>query len=528
MVAQNAGGTTRSSEFSDRLTVSNQALVIVSQQKGIFTAPPIVMPTRKLPDGPLLGNGDVGVAMGGVIERQKYFGLGESGGANVNIRSISVTNSPERHRFWISKNDFWKTKSIYPNAHPAPIGGLDISIPALVNGQYYAEQILETGEVHHILKTSQRMEDPAPFTRAGATIHFRSWVAATENLLVFELSVEGDPADNNSFAPTDLVGVDVTLWPMTGNEAETATGHLPDGYWAVHRFRSILPSAALEQTTFQGSSEAAVALRLFHHRQPGLPWSRGEGWAADRFVLSPARSIVLVAAIVTGEESKDPLETARHRVSELTPERIDALRTGHRRWWREFWSKSFVDLGDPLIERFYYGSQYLLASGSRNPRFPPSLFGNWTTADGPAWRADYHLNYNHEAPWWGVFSSKHPELADPYDPPILEHLPIARTNAQKYLQARGVYYDIGVRPKGLETSFIPEGHSIPWEGNRLFLGQESNAVFVSANMFLRFYHTYDLDYARRVYPFLIEIANFWEDYLQLEKGRYVTTKDASG
>ena len=45
------------------------------------------MPTRKVPDGPLLGNGDVGVAIGGVVERQKYFGLGEAGGANVTIRS---------------------------------------------------------------------------------------------------------------------------------------------------------------------------------------------------------------------------------------------------------------------------------------------------------------------------------------------------------------------------------------------------------------------------------------------------------
>ena len=75
---------------------------------------------------------------------------------------------------------------------------------------------------------------------------------------------------------------------------------------------------------------------------------------------------------------------------------------------------------------------------------------------------------------------------------------------------------------------MPDGHSIPGEGNRMFLGQKSNAAFAAANMFLRFYHTYDLDYARRVYPFLIEVANFWEDYLKLENGRYVITGDASG
>ncbi|MBL9168011.1 MAG: hypothetical protein JNN07_09745 [Verrucomicrobiales bacterium] len=508
--------------------VRREALEKISQQRGVFVRPPVLMPTRKLPDGPLLGNGDVGVAIGGVIERQRYFGLGQPGGAQVNTRSIAVTNCPERHRFWISKNDFWKSKSIYPNASPCPIGGIDIHIPALVDGQYLAEQVLENAEVRHTLRTAIRTEDPPPFTRAGATIHFRSWVAATENLLVIELTVEGNPADNDPFRPTDLVGVDVTLWPMTGNEAETATGNLPDGYWAVRRFTSTTNSIALEQKPSKWTSEAAVAMRLFNHRQPGLPWSRGDGWSADRFVLSPARPTYIVASIVTSEESQDPLREAQRRVASLSLDRIDSLRQQHREWWRAFWSKSFIDIGDPLVERFYYGSHYLMASCSRNPKFPPSLFGNWTTADGPSWQADYHLNYNHQAPWWGVFSSNHPELADPYDTPILDYLPIAQANAKHYLKSRGVYYDVGVGPKGLETAFMPDGHSIPGEGNRMFLGQKSNAAFSAMNMLMRFSHTYDLDYARKVYPFLSETALFWEDYLQEEKGRYVITKDASG
>ena len=508
--------------------IASDALRQVARQSGIFTAPPVLMPTRKLPDGPLLGNGDLGVAIGAVIGRQRYHGLGEDGGAHVTTRITTITNSPERHRFWIAKNDFWKTKSVYPNAHPCPIAAIDLNIPALFNGTYHVEQRLETAEVLHTLRTTQRVEDPPPFTRAGAVLRIRSWVAATENLLVIELSVDGKPEDTNPFAPTDLVGIDATLEPISGNEAETASGNLPDGYWGVRRFVSTSQSVALEQKPLKKTSEAAVALRLFHHRKPGLPWSRGDGWSADRFVLSPSQPILLVASIVTDEESSHPLEEAKTRVAALTPERIEFLRSAHRQWWRNFWSQSFVEIGDPLLERYYYGSLYLMASCSRNPKFPPSLFGNWTTADGPSWQADYHLNYNHQAPWWGVFSSNHPELAEPYDAPILDYLKTARTNAQELLKVRGVYYDVGVGPRGLETSFMPDGHAIPGEGRRMFLGQKSNAAFAAVNMFLRFYHTYDLDYARRVYPFLLETANFWEDYLRLENGRYVILNDASG
>ena len=50
-------------------------------------------------------------------------------------REVDITRAPERHRFWISKNDFWKPKTIYPNGHPVPIGGIDLRIPAALAGK---------------------------------------------------------------------------------------------------------------------------------------------------------------------------------------------------------------------------------------------------------------------------------------------------------------------------------------------------------------------------------------------------------
>ncbi|MBE7502319.1 MAG: hypothetical protein HS113_18870 [Verrucomicrobiales bacterium] len=114
-------------DVENQAAVATQAFDIVARQRATLTAPPIAIPTRKVPDGSLLGNGDVGVAIGGVIE----------------------------------------------------------------------------------------------------------------------LSVKGDPADTNPFQPTDLVGVDVSLWPVAGNESETATGNLPEGCWAVRRSQSNTNTLAL-------------------------------------------------------------------------------------------------------------------------------------------------------------------------------------------------------------------------------------------------------------------------------------------
>ena len=51
-----------------------------------------------------------------------------------------------------------------------------------------------------------------------------------------------------------------------------------------------------------------------------------------------------------------------------------------------------------------------MASCSRNRQFPPSLFGNWITVNRPSWAGDIHLNYNHQAPFWALYSSNRVEL----------------------------------------------------------------------------------------------------------------------
>ena len=63
------------------------------------------------------------------------------------------------------------------------------------------------------------------------------------------------------------------------------------------------------------------------------------------------------------------------------------------------------------------------------------------------------------------------------------------------------------------------------DGGYKFLGQKINAVFSVGNMLMRYYSTYDEAYARKVYPYLLACADFWEDYLFLENGRYVIRMD---
>jgi hypothetical protein len=103
-----------------------------------------------MPDGPLLGNGDVGVVLAG---------------------------PPEAQRFYISKNDFWKCQP--GDSKVTAVACATLLIPQLKGASYRQEQDMSNGEVR------------GTFTKDGLTVATRSWVQANENLLLTELLCRG-------------------------------------------------------------------------------------------------------------------------------------------------------------------------------------------------------------------------------------------------------------------------------------------------------------------------------------------------
>jgi hypothetical protein len=437
----------------------------VSKYKGVFRAAPQKAPTLFTPDGPIAGNGDVGILYSG---------------------------PPEKQCIYFSKNDFWRSKPGYPDGAVSLVGGLNINVDALAGARYYAEQLIHNGTIK------------ALFQKNDLSYRLNSWVAAGENVAVVALNGEGE-----------ALKINLDLWPKTGNESKTESGQDGDVYW----FTRIFDSPELEWPT-----HIAVAMKIL-------------GAAGKNFTLNPSEKVKLVIAFCTNHDDEDYFNLAIQKAKSATENSLAVLRAEHVDWWKDFWSNSQIRIGDSLMEKYYYGSQYLLASCSRNTEFPPGLWGNSLSDDAgfSNWEGDYHLNYNHQAPWWGVYSSNQVELSDPYDAPLLDYMENGKKHAKELLNCGGIYYPVGIGPKGFCASRYPlteekmlKAYRTPdtnIEGGFMFCGQKSHTVFSTVNMFMRFYHTYDTAYARKVYPFLIEVANFWEDYLKFENGRYVIYND---
>jgi alpha-L-fucosidase 2 len=446
---------------------TTEALRIISRHRCTFDQPPTSTPANHSIDAPLLGNGDLGVAISGTAWSQRY---------------------------WISKNDFWKLrKGRRFGGGPAPIGGLDLNIRDLFRvGTYHLEQDLYSAETE------------GTFVSPARTVRVRSWVVATQNTLVVEISCDGEKTM-----------IEPELWIAGGRGSESACYPEDKVAWGYRRF---FHECEIE-------TGAALALRE-------VPTSGTSPRNLGTLTVSPGETVILAVTACTNFESADYVEESKRTSALLGNSNrtdVEKLRRAHREWWARFWGESHVSIDDTVIEKQYYLSQYILASASRNPEFPPPIFGNWITTDDPAWMGDYHLNYNHMAPYYGLYSSNHIEQAAPYDAPILDFFGRGTYYADKLLGVRGVYLPVGIGPKGVETTWdssAVDGLIPNYEEDGLFFGQKSNAAYAVVNMSMRWFATYDHDYGTLVYPYVKAVAEFWEDYLTWDGKRFVSESDS--
>ena len=563
---------------------------VVSRHVATFTQPPSHVPTNAMPDGPLLGNGDVGVVLGG---------------------------PPEAQRFYLGKNDFW-------TRHPADarvitVGHVALNIPALAGANYRQEQDLARAEVR------------GTFTRDGLTVRTRSWVQADANLLLTELRCEGGTvsvsvrlaaggheaapasvADNGQPAAigrelhgggrwyfdgemadltiTDKVlpaqapaqpgaaerfdgkttfreiavpamskTVSVAAWIKIAGVSPDANYIVSKGEWnqayslglSDGRLRWAVNGTYVQTKqplelgkwiyvagTFDGHRLCAYVdgqllasvggddetdSRGFTHKADDLPGhgrevavvTRAVGADGLEFQLQPGVPVTLATALLSDLDAPDFAAAASRLVNDLTAPRLSDLQARHRAWWSAFWARSFLEIPDKEIEKRWYAALYTLGSCSRAGKVAPGLWGNWLTTESPNWHGDFHLNYNFQAPYYIAYASNHADLTQPFYQALIESVPNGRAMARRH-GWKGIHFPVCIGPWGLSPE-DPDGD----------FGQRSDAAYASLNFLWYWQYTQDTGWLKTTgYPFLREVADFWEDYLKLENGRYVIYSDS--
>lgn len=346
----------------------------------------------------------------------------------------------------------------YAGATPTklPVGGFWLS--GLPEESYQASLSLETAT--------------ATLQWQNGTI--RIWMAATEPVLVVELSTEAEvslTAQPPAYVPNGEEMQD----PLCRSLAEL-------GYPKAEKF----PGGFLQ------------------------PISQGRHYCvASREVADKEHKTYLITA-EEGDASVSALEQCQGRLSKID---LPQLRSKHVAWWRQFWEESAISLPDAALEQLWYRGNYLLGSGSRLGQAPMPLQGVWTADQNalPPWKGDYHNDLNTQFTYSGYLTSNHLSQGEAFLEYLWNLLPAAKSFARDFYGTDGACFP-GVM--ALDGSALG--------GWPMYSLSPTNTIWLAQLFYEHYRITGDENYLRqRVWPFFLAIEKCIGNLLEADANGFL-------
>ena len=478
-------------------------------------------PTPLFFEGLLLGNGDIGVC---------------------------VTVRPDAMGIHIGKNDVWDIR--VSEEHAAHIKPFQEVLELWRRAGEEAKRrgrpemtFLESGidffsEYAQLMQSSYRKPWPRPWPCGTVWLH---WDSRTVRVVGQELDIssglltvklehndlrgERRPFQLTCFVSRELGHISVS--------SDSAAPILSVAYQPNRDPEAKLPAPEVHAEDGRFSGYQYFPATAPTEAQPDPPKSRDDrdfaldGFLAGTWTAEPVdatrRRVFLRAAatqplrldiaVSTPRDAPDTAARARGEAARLASIPVAELRRKSAAEWAGFWSASAVELADRELERIWYRNQYFLACCLKPGKVAPGLFGNWSSGRiGTAWHGDYHMNYNTQQVWWGVFSSNHVEQHEPYTRLVENLMPMAEWNARVQFGLPGAYFPHSAYPVPSNVNPYP---APPW-------GYEiCETPWTVQSLWWQYKYTLDTEYLRRVYPILRAAADFLVAYLKKgDDGKY--------
>lgn len=173
---------------------------------------------------------------------------------------------------------------------------------------------------------------------------------------------------------------------------------------------------------------------------------------------------------------------------------------------KEFWSKSSVEIADPLVENLWYEILHIRRSAYRSDTTPPGLFLPSTVNDYSLWHGDYHTNYNFQSAFFGDYASNHFEIGDAYFRGMDYFIQIGRKIARDYYHSRGVFIQL----TGYPIHALDDPLGIAPMGRMAYM-----TGWAVHQYWWRYLYSLDKDWLRKEgYPAIRDAALFYTDFLK--------------
>ena len=218
----------------------------------------------------------------------------------------------------------------------------------------------------------------------------------------------------------------------------------------------------------------------------------------------------ILISVVTDRENPQPMAAAKQLLNEVESKGINQIKKEKDQWYKNFWSNSFVKLGNDYIENIYYLRRYLMAAGSQSEFPVPFNGGLWRwNRDVMNWVVPHHWNTQQQ--YWGLCAQNDCQLMIPYLNTYFKMIPFGEVLAKE----KGAPND---------ALLITEAHCFSGEQVSKDRGDMKNNFTPAsqiASLFWDYYtFTGDKNFLRdKAYPFMQKAANFYLDKLQWDENK---------
>ena len=246
-------------------------------------------------------------------------------------------------------------------------------------------------------------------------------------------------------------------------------------------------------------------------------------------MLLDAREVLVITGIAVDHDGgdrcgrSDPLPACLAQI-ESAPRSWSKLVSGHVRAHRRLYRGVTLDIGedrsgvptdvrlarmrdgepdDGILALYANLGRYLLIASSRPGGLPANLQGKWNEELHPPWESDLHHDINLQMNYWPAEVCGLGELTGPLFDHIERFVPHGREAAWQLYRCTGVWFPIQTDPWGRST---PESYG--WD---CWIGA---AAWLAQHLWWHYEYTLDKRFLRtRAYPFIRDVAAFYQDYL---------------
>lgn len=369
-----------------------------------------------------------------------------------------------------------------------------------------------SGEAYRVTQDLRNAEVRTDCFMAGVPVQTRAYLDPTRNELVLELSTNGGKK----------LRLAVTLSVIGNEHVARGAGTAGSVAWVTKE-----PNAVDAPFFVKGAVAArvigATAVATTDHR------------TQSRLTFDLPASGRPVQLIVQAEHTKNapsPLASVQAAARRMTAAGVAEVSARNRAWWRKFWLRSYIRLGDG-VQRYWYNHLYLIGSAARSgvdngPGRAPGHWGPWNRSDHMKWFGNLGMNYNAQNPYYGTFVANHVELVDPYVQTVRYY---AENTGRKRVVHRWVSPEIAAHMppncRGVEFEGSFTSHGTPSTGGGTQGTEDccmaTNAVFAIVPIVWKWKYGRDIPFLKETaYPLMRTVADFFDDYIgEPVDGRYV-------